>query len=60
MDCAYLTGAFEMGDPFEFSPIRQVRIKKTNASEPLMTCRKTPNRRRNRDQDSVPRIGLRA
>jgi hypothetical protein len=40
--------------------ICQVTIKKTNASEPLMKCRKTHNRRRNRDRDSVPRIGLRA
>lgn len=28
---------------------RQVRIKKTNASEPLMTCRKLCNQHQNRD-----------
>jgi hypothetical protein len=34
---------------------RQVCHKETNASEPLMTCRNSYNRRRNRDLDSVPR-----
>lgn len=29
--------------------LRQVRFKETNASEPLMTCRKVFNRRRNRE-----------
>jgi hypothetical protein len=29
--------------------LRQVRFKETNASEPLMTCRKVLNRRRNRE-----------
>jgi hypothetical protein len=31
-----------------------VSIEKTNASEPLMTCRKTPKRRRNRDLGLCP------
>ena len=33
---------------------RQVRLKETNASEPLMTCRNVFNRRRNRDLDLYP------
>lgn len=40
--------------------LRQVRLKETNASEPLMTCRK-PRRRRNRDLSWIPgaRVGER-
>jgi transposase InsO family protein len=34
--------------------LRQVGIKKTNASEPLMTCRNVSKRRRNRDPDFCP------
>jgi hypothetical protein len=34
--------------------LRQVRFKKTNASEPLMTCRNVFIRRRNRDPDFCP------
>ena len=39
--------------------LRQVGIKKTNASEPLMTCRNVFNRRRNRGLDFCPagRVG---
>src|SRR3954447_5838921 len=33
---------------------RQVWLKETNASEPLMTCRNVSNRRRNRDLDFYP------
>jgi hypothetical protein len=33
---------------------RQVGLEETNASEPLMTCRNVPNRRRNRDLDFYP------
>ena len=33
---------------------RQVGLKETNASEPLMTCRNVSNRRRNRDLDFYP------
>ena len=33
---------------------RQVCLKETNASEPLMTCRNVLNRRRNRDLDFCP------
>jgi hypothetical protein len=33
---------------------RQVWPKETNASEPLMTCRNVPYRRRNRDLDVYP------
>src|SRR3954447_847912 len=33
---------------------RQVWLKKTNVSEPLMTCRNVSNRRRNRDLDFYP------
>jgi hypothetical protein len=31
-----------------------VRLKETNESEPLMTCRKAPRRRRNRGPDFYP------
>ena len=34
----------------------QVRLKETNASEPLMTCRNVFRRRRNRDSDFCPAI----
>ena len=34
--------------------LRQVRLKETNASEPLMTCRNVFRRRRNRDSDFCP------
>ena len=34
--------------------LRQVRLKETNASKPLMTCRNVYNRRRNRDLDFYP------
>jgi len=34
--------------------LRQVGLKETNASEPLMTCRNVLNRRRNRDPDFYP------
>jgi hypothetical protein len=34
--------------------LRQVRFKKTNASEPLMTCRNVSTRRRKRDPDFCP------
>ena len=34
--------------------LRQVRLKETNASEPLMTCRNVFRRRRNRDLDFCP------
>ena len=34
---------------------RQVGLEETNASEPLMTCRKAFNRRRNRDRVAIPR-----
>jgi putative transposase len=34
--------------------LRQVGFKKTNASEPLMTCRNVFKRRRNRDPDFCP------
>ena len=34
--------------------LRQVRLRKTNASEPLMTCRNVSMRRRNRDLDVCP------
>ena len=39
--------------------LRQVGIKKTNASEPLMTCRNVLKRRQNRDLDVCPakRVG---
>ena len=33
---------------------RQVCLKETNASEPLMTCRNVSHRRRNRDLDVCP------
>ena len=33
---------------------RQVSLKETNASEPLMTCRNVSYRRRNRDLDFHP------
>jgi hypothetical protein len=33
---------------------RQVCLKETNASEPLMTCRNVSHRRRNRDLDFYP------
>ena len=33
---------------------RQVCLKETNASEPLMTCRNVSHRRRNRDLDVYP------
>src|SRR4051812_4430656 len=33
---------------------RQVRLKETNVSEPLTTCRNVFNRRRNRDLDFYP------
>jgi len=38
--------------------LRQVRIKETNVSEPLMTCRNILNRRQNRDPDFCPAIRL--
>ena len=38
--------------------LRQVRVKETNESEPLMTCRNVINRRRNRDQVFCPAIRL--
>jgi hypothetical protein len=34
--------------------LRQVRLRETNASEPLMTCRNVFRRRRNRDSDFYP------
>ena len=34
--------------------LRQVGLKETNASEPLMTCRNVFRRRRNRDSDFYP------
>ena len=34
--------------------LRQVRLKETNVSEPLMTCRNVCRRRRNRDSDFYP------
>ena len=34
--------------------LRQVRVKETNASEPLMTCRNVSKRCRNRDLDFCP------
>ena len=34
--------------------LRQVRVKETNASEPLMTCRNVSKWRRNRDPDFCP------
>jgi hypothetical protein len=34
--------------------LRQVCLKETNESEPLMTCRKAPKRRRNRDPNFYP------
>ena len=34
--------------------LRQVGLEETNESEPLMTCRKTQDRRRNRDLTSIP------
>jgi len=37
--------------------LRQVRVKETNASEPLMKCRNAFNRRQNRDLISVPGQG---
>ena len=37
--------------------LRQVRFEETNASEPLMTCRKVCNRRRNREGVVGPGLG---
>ena len=37
--------------------LRQVRIEETNASEPLMTCRKVSKRCQNRELTSVPGKG---
>ena len=38
----------------------QVWVEETNASEPLMTCRKVSRRRRNRGKDFAPGTRLRA
>src|ERR1039457_261578 len=38
--------------------LRQVGFKKTNASQPLMTCRNVSKRRRKRDPDFCPAIRL--
>ena len=34
--------------------LRQVRLKEANVSKPLMTCRNSLRRRRNREYDLVP------